>query len=66
MSKVIENYLSQLRSDIPEFRLGDTVRVHAKVVEGSRTYPNLRRVSYRCHGAGISETFTQFVKFRTV
>ena len=26
----------QLRSDIPEFRPGDTVRVHVKVVEGSR------------------------------
>ena len=37
MSKVIEKITSaQLRSDIPEFRPGDTVRVHAKVVEGSR------------------------------
>ena len=26
----------QLRSDIPEFRAGDTVKVHVKVVEGSR------------------------------
>ncbi len=26
----------QLRNDIPEFRAGDTVRVHVKVVEGSR------------------------------
>ncbi|MFW8674773.1 50S ribosomal protein L19, partial [Streptococcus pyogenes] len=26
----------QLRSDIPNFRPGDTVRVHAKVVEGTR------------------------------
>ncbi|MDU2096256.1 MAG: 50S ribosomal protein L19, partial [Negativicoccus succinicivorans] len=26
----------QLRSDIPDFRAGDTVRVHAKVVEGNR------------------------------
>ena len=26
----------QLRSDIPEFAPGDTVRVHAKIVEGSR------------------------------
>ncbi len=26
----------QLRTDIPAFRPGDTVRVHAKVVEGSR------------------------------
>lgn len=26
----------QLRTDIPSFRPGDTVRVHAKVVEGNR------------------------------
>ena len=26
----------QLRSDIPEFAPGDTVRVHVKVVEGTR------------------------------
>ena len=26
----------QLRKDIPEFNVGDTVRVHAKVVEGKR------------------------------
>ena len=26
----------QLRSDIPDFAPGDTVRVHAKIVEGSR------------------------------
>ena len=35
MSKVIEKITSaQLRSDIPEFRPGDTVRVHVKVIEG--------------------------------
>ncbi|MFK5241921.1 50S ribosomal protein L19, partial [Lactococcus lactis] len=27
---------AQLRTDIPDFRPGDTVRVHAKVVEGTR------------------------------
>ncbi len=27
---------SQLRNDIPEFRAGDTVRVHARIVEGKR------------------------------
>ncbi len=30
----IEN--AQLRSDLPSFRIGDTLRVHVKVVEGSR------------------------------
>lgn len=27
---------SQLRSDIPEFKVGDTVRVHAKIIEGDK------------------------------
>ena len=27
---------SQLRSDLPEFRVGDTVRVHYKIVEGEK------------------------------
>ena len=26
----------QLRNDIPDFRAGDTVKVHVKVVEGTR------------------------------
>lgn len=34
---VIEDYeAAQLREDIPEFRAGDTVRVHFRVIEGSR------------------------------
>jgi large subunit ribosomal protein L19 len=34
---VIESYeAAQLRDDIPEFRAGDTVRVHFRVIEGSR------------------------------
>ena len=49
----------QLRSDVPEFRPGDTVRVHVKVVEGSReriqAYEGV--VIARKHG-GLRETFT--------
>ena len=33
----------QLRSDIPEFRAGDTVKVYVKVVEGTRTARVWRR-----------------------
>ena len=37
MANVIDEIeREQLRSDIPEFRVGDTVRVHVKVVEGNR------------------------------
>ena len=58
MSKVIEKITSaQLRSDIPEFRPGDTVRVHAKVVEGSRERIQIfEGLVIKRRGAGISET----------
>jgi large subunit ribosomal protein L19 len=38
MSNVITNIVEagQLRSDIPEFKVGDTVRVHAKIIEGDK------------------------------
>ena len=60
MSKVIEKITSaQLRSDIPEFRPADTVRVHAKVVEGSRERIQIfEGLVIKRRGAGISETYT--------
>ena len=60
MSKVIEKITSaQLRSDITEFRPGDTVRVHAKVVEGSRERIQIfEGLVIKRRGAGISETYT--------
>lgn len=60
MSKLIELITqNQLRSDIPEFRPGDTVRVHAKVVEGTRERIQLfEGVVIKRRGAGISETYT--------
>jgi large subunit ribosomal protein L19 len=38
MSNVIKNVVEagQLRSDIPEFKVGDTIRVHAKIIEGDK------------------------------
>jgi large subunit ribosomal protein L19 len=49
----------QLREDIPEFRPGDTVRVHVRVVEGAkeRVQPYEGVVIQR-RGGGLSETFT--------
>ena len=50
---------SQLRDDIPEFRVGDTVRVHAKIVEGTRERIQIfQGVVIKRHGAGISATYT--------
>ena len=49
----------QLRTDLPEFRAGDTVKVHVKVVEGSRERIQVfEGVVIRRRGGGISETFT--------
>jgi large subunit ribosomal protein L19 len=47
------------RSDIPDFRAGDTVKVHARVVEGSRSRIQIfQGVVIRRQGAGLRETFT--------
>ena len=49
----------QLRSDLPAFRPGDTVRVHVKVVEGTRERIQVYEgVVIKRRGGGISETFT--------
>ncbi|GLH63274.1 50S ribosomal protein L19 [Parageobacillus sp. G301] len=49
----------QLRTDLPDFRPGDTVRVHVKVIEGNRERIQVfEGVVIKRRGAGISETFT--------
>lgn len=49
----------QLRVDIPDFRAGDNVRVHAKIVEGERERIQLfEGVVIKRHGVGISATYT--------
>ncbi|AKX93730.1 50S ribosomal protein L19 [Neomoorella thermoacetica] len=49
----------QLRTDIPDFRPGDTVRVHVKVVEGNRERIQIfEGVVIGRRGRGINETFT--------
>ncbi len=50
---------ASIRSDIPAFRAGDTVKVHVKVVEGTRSRIQIfQGVVIRRHGGGIGETFT--------
>lgn len=50
---------ASVRADIPDFKAGDTIKVHVRVVEGSRSRiqifqgPVIRR-----HGSGMRETFT--------
>ncbi len=49
----------QMRSDIPAFNPGDTVRVHVKVVEGNRERIQVfEGAVIRRQGSGARETFT--------
>lgn len=49
----------QLRKDLPNFRPGDTLKVHVKVIEGTRERIQLfEGVVIKRRGGGISETFT--------
>src|SRR3712207_3685509 len=50
---------SFLRSDVPVFRPGDTVKVHVRVVEGNRERVQVfQGVVIRRQGGGVRETFT--------
>jgi large subunit ribosomal protein L19 len=57
---VLDDFDAQsVRSDIPSFRPGDTVRVHVKVVEGNRSRIQVfTGVVLRRQGGGVRETFT--------
>jgi large subunit ribosomal protein L19 len=48
-----------LRSDVPDFRAGDTLKVHVRVIEGSRSRIQVfQGVVIRRSGGGLQETFT--------
>jgi large subunit ribosomal protein L19 len=60
MSKIIEELeRAQMRSGIPRFKAGDTVRVHFQVIEGERRRVQVfEGVVIKRQGAGARETFT--------
>ena len=50
---------ASLRDDIPEFAPGDTLKVHVRVVEGSRERAQVfQGAVIRRQGGGVRETFT--------
>lgn len=50
---------SQTRSDLPEFRVGDTVRVHYRIVEGDKERIQVfQGIVLKRHRAGLRSTFT--------
>src|SRR5213596_4102260 len=60
MSKVIDSLeRAQLREGLPQFKAGDTVRVHFKVIEGQRQRIQVfEGIVIKRQGAGARETFT--------
>jgi large subunit ribosomal protein L19 len=59
MNKIDLVESARLRDDLPEFRPGDTVKVHVRVVEGSRERIQVfQGVVIRRQGGGLRETFT--------
>ncbi len=60
MSNIIDEInKKQIRTDIPEFRVGDTVRVDYKIIEGKRErIQAFEGVVVAKRNGGVSETFT--------
>ncbi|MFP5253302.1 MAG: 50S ribosomal protein L19 [Actinomycetes bacterium] len=60
MTNVIDTVAAaSRRDDVPEFRAGDTLKVHVKVVEGNRSRVQVfQGVCIRVQGSGIGRTFT--------
>jgi large subunit ribosomal protein L19 len=56
---IAELELAQIRSDIPNFRPGDTLKVHVRVTEGNRSRIQIfQGIVIRRQGGGARETFT--------
>jgi large subunit ribosomal protein L19 len=59
LSKIEEIEAAQLRTGLPEFRVGDTIRVHYKIVEGDKDRIQVfQGVVIKRHRAGARSTFT--------
>jgi large subunit ribosomal protein L19 len=60
MNRVIESLEQrQLRTDLPPFKAGDSVRVHFQVIEGQRRRVQVfEGIVIKRQGAGVRETFT--------
>ena len=58
-AKIQEIENEQLRSELPDFRVGDTVKVHYKIVEGDKDRVQVfQGVVLKRHRAGARSTFT--------
>ena len=59
MEKIQAFVNEQLKTEVPQFNVGDTIRVHNKIKEGARERIQMFEGTVIArHGGGISETFT--------
>ena len=60
MSNIIDELTGPTkRDDVPDFRAGDTIKVHVKVVEGNRSRVQVfQGVVLKLQGSGVGRTFT--------
>jgi large subunit ribosomal protein L19 len=59
MSTIIQDLERRQLREMPRFKAGDTVRVHFKVIEGSRQRIQVfEGICIKRQGAGVRETFT--------
>ncbi len=60
MTNIVDQVAAESRrDDLPDFRAGDTLKVHVKVVEGNRSRIQVfQGVCIKVQGSGIGRTFT--------
>jgi len=59
MDIIQQNTKEQIRTDLPEYRVGDTVKVHYKIKEGTKERIQVfQGIVIQKKGSGISRTFT--------
>ncbi|MDJ1372015.1 50S ribosomal protein L19 [Gulosibacter molinativorax] len=59
MSNIIDEINAESLREVPDFRPGDTVKVHVNIVEGTRSRVQVfQGIVIGRQGAGVSETFT--------
>ncbi len=59
LETVARHEVDYLRSDVPDFRAGDTLKVHVRVIEGDKERIQLfQGVCIARRGSGTRETFT--------
>lgn len=59
MTNIIDEITKDQLREVPKFRAGDTVRLHVRIVEGTRERIQLYEgVVIKRRGGGVSETFT--------